>query len=148
MMGLKLKELKAEAYRLWQGMTIVYGVAHTPEQFKANMQHYGDLRYKATWERACVVLEADIMLNATTAPREVIEYFSHPDTPIGLNYLDQVLDIVLSYPHALESIKDGLKQLYYDPMAPGDRQDALDFLKRISGYQELGLELPTLSLAS
>ena len=38
--------------------------------------------------------------------------------------------------------------LYCQPTQPGDRQDALDFLKRISGYQELGLELPTLFLTS
>lgn len=100
----------------------------------------------ATKARSSIALEAHWVIEGVEN-RNLIAYFCHPDTPIGREYNTQVLDTVLTYPTALEQIKNGLERLYYVPLNSTDQQDALNFLKRLSGYEELRKELPALAIA-
>lgn len=137
---MKLQELKEEALSSWELINRLYGTVCTEQLFKADMRKYGDLRRKATWERACIALEAHWVLKGLEN-RYIVDYFCHPDTPIGMAYNQEVLDVLLTFPTAIEQIKNGLERLYYDPRGAGDRQDAENFLKRLSSYEELRTHL-------
>ena len=145
---MKLQELKQEILKTWETVYQISGTLPTTE-FKAEIRKYGDLRKKQTWINALASLTVTTLMHSGMDGRGVLQlFFCHPCDRVLAEYNDAILDAFLASPDGLAAVKYGLEMLYYQPTQPGDRQDALDFLKRISGYQELGLELPTLSLTS
>ncbi len=145
---MKIQELKAEVRSSWEVANLTDGTPTVDSLFKTEIRKFGDLRRKATWEAAAIALEARWLLGGAEN-RDLVEYFCAPDTPVGLEYNQEVLDYVLAHKDGLERIKNGLESLYLTPITPNDREYALSFLKRISGYEEIpDLALPMLALAA
>ncbi|WP_225887117.1 hypothetical protein [Nodosilinea nodulosa] len=63
-------------------------------------------------------------------------------------YNQAVLDKLLTDKFALERLKNGLETLYLRPVNAQDGEDAMSFLKRISGYQEINPVLSATALSS
>jgi hypothetical protein len=133
---MKLKELKSASYRAWELVQRLEDTVIQPKNFWKEVHGYGDLRCRATWEKIYAVFQASVIANPVLENCGMIQiYFCHPTSPELVCYNDLVLEEFLKYPTALDRIKDGLEQLYYQPAEPEDQQDAVYFLKRIAGYQ-------------
>jgi hypothetical protein len=134
---MKLQQLKHAAYRAWEFMQSLEEITVQPEIFKQEARKYGDLRRRSTWEKVYTVFQAAVIANPVLENCGMIQvYFCHATSPELVEYNDQVLEEYLKYPGALERIRDGLDQLYYQPTEPQDQVDAVNFLKRLSGYVE------------
>jgi hypothetical protein len=133
---MKLKELKVASYQAWELVQRLEDIVIQPENFWKEVRGYGDLRRRATWEKIYAVFQASVIANPVLENCGMIQiYFCHPTSPELVCYNDLVLEEFLKYPTALNRIKDGLEQLYYQPTEPEDQQDAVYFLKRIAGYR-------------
>jgi hypothetical protein len=135
----KLKDLKDAAYQAWELFQRLESntLLIQPEVFKKEARQYGDLRRKSTWEKVYIVLQANVIANPVLENGGMIQiYFCHPTSPELVEYNSLILEEFLKHPYALERIKDGLEQLFYQATEPADQEDAVIFLKRISGYQE------------
>ena len=109
-----------------------------PENFKTEIRRYGDLRCKSTWEKAYVALEAMTLEYPALENWQMVQMcFCRPDRAELINYNDQVLEAFLQFPDGLERIKDGLERLYYHPNEPGDQQDALQLVQRLTDLYRL-----------
>ncbi|MEP0958322.1 hypothetical protein NC995_17795 [Leptolyngbya sp. FACHB-1515] len=142
---LKLQDLKAEAQSSWETLNLLDGTELTAEAFQVVMRKFGDLRHRSTWERICIQLEALWLLKGLENC-DLIRTLAAPDTPIAQAYPAELLDAVLAHPSGLAQVKNGLQQLYSDPLTESDRICAMQFLKRISGYETIDLDLPEISL--
>lgn len=133
---MKLNELKKASYRAWAFMQELEEIVVQPENFRQETRQYGDLRRRTTWEKIYAAFQAAVIANPVLEDSGMIQvYFCHPTSPELVQYNDLVLEEFLKYPTALERIKEGLEQLYYQPSEPEDQQDAMQFLERISCYE-------------
>jgi hypothetical protein len=136
---MKLRELKQFTYNSWEFLHWLEGAVVQPETFKSEVCRYGDLRRKATWEKAFAAFEAAAIEYPALENGQAIQLcFCHPQEPEIIEYNDLILLEFLKFPDAIDRIENGLERLYYQPIAPIDRQDALDFLKRLAQWEELG----------
>jgi hypothetical protein len=135
---MKLKTLKQIVWQTWHQHHKLERAIAVPETFKPEMRRYGDLRRRATWEAAYAALQAAIIDNPVLEPGMAIQiYFTQPEEPQLVEYNDQVLSAYLQFPHALEAIRDGLEQLFYQPCDPEDREDAIAFIQRLRGLPQI-----------
>jgi hypothetical protein len=135
---MKITELKKIVRETWERMHWLEGAIAQPNSFKTEMRGYGDLRRRATWEKAYIYLQAEIISKPVLERGHMIQlYFVHPEAQELVEYNDQVLDAYLQYGHSLESIRDGLEQLWFYASEPEDREDAIAFIKRLSGLPQL-----------
>jgi len=133
---MKLKALKEAVRSAWETFNLTDGTPSDESLFKAEVRKYGkDLRRRSTWERAAIAFEVGWILGGLDN-RDLIYYFCAPNTPLGQAYNQAVLDELLTHEDGLERLKDGLEELYQQPIRKNDPRYAMDFLKRISEYQE------------
>ena len=140
-MLMKLQDLKTEARLLWETLNLIDGTELTAEPFEVAMRKKGDLRFRATWETAAVELEALCFLGGVDNC-DLIRYLAQPDSPIAQAYPDRLLDAIVGHPAGLMQLQNGLKRLYADPLAPGDRECAWMVLKQLAECEVVNLELP------
>jgi hypothetical protein len=134
---MKLKELKIIVRYTWERLHELEDTISLPNRFKTEIRQYGDLRRLATWENAYAHLQAAIIDNPVLERGHMIQlYFVHPEAQELVKYNDQVLDAYLQYGHSLESIRDGLEQLWFYASEPEDRDDAIAFIQRLSGLPQ------------
>jgi hypothetical protein len=147
-----LSPLKQKAAELWEVLNEVDGTNPAPDQFHHDMRQYGkldgkaDLRCRATWERACIAMEATSMLKSFENT-DLVLYLHRPDTAFGIAYRDQILEAVLAHKTGLLQIKNGLERLYCQPVEASDRQNAIEFFSYLAQTHEVADALPSLALA-
>ena len=135
---MKLRELKTVAYETWSFLHELEDAILQPENFKTEIRRYGDLRCKATWEKAYVALEAATLEYPSLENWQMVQMcFCRPDRAELIDYNNQVLGALLQFPDGLERIKAGLDRLYYQPSEPGDQQDALHLIQRLSELHQV-----------
>lgn len=144
---MKMQELKDEVRSSWETLNLTDGTPSAECLFKPAIRKFGDLRRKSTWIKAAIALEVGWILGGLEN-RDIIHYFCDPDTPVGREYNQEVLDELLTHKDALERIKSGLEHLYEEPIEAEDTVYALTFLKRISGYQDATEVLQAIALPS
>jgi hypothetical protein len=143
----KIQELKAEVSSSWETLNLTDGTPTVKSLFQDEIRKFGDLRRRSTWEKAAIVLESRWLLGGLEN-RDIIHYFCEPDTLVGKEYNQSVLDELLMDRNALERLKNGLENLYISPVTSKDREYAMRFLKRISGYTTVTDVLQSIALVS
>lgn len=129
---MKLQELKARTRELWDYSHKSHGAIAIPNQFKPELRHFGDLRCKATWEKAYCHFYArqihDCCLDAFTVPLSL----SLAEEDWRYPYREVIFDEFMKLPGGLELLREGLEQLFIDPdyCTPEEREE---------GYGVLGL---------
>jgi hypothetical protein len=113
-----------------------------PENFKQEIRTYGDLRYKATWQKAFAVLEARNIWEANSYNKDLITTQFHYDPSRWdweLRY--EVIDQFLAIPGARDCLIDGLEQIFQE-WDIEDRERANEFLKMVQGQSGRANTIP------
>jgi hypothetical protein len=141
---MKLEQLKQVTFQTWEFLNWQRDVTADFGDLLREVSQYGDLESKETWERAFVAIEATSLYYPALDGHQLIQLvFTHPHEPELIEYNDQILKQFLQFPSSLDRLEIGLEQLYYQPTSPGDRQDALTFLKRLAEVEEIKMEFPS-----
>jgi hypothetical protein len=134
---MKLNDLKRLTYETWEFMHRMQDAIAVSE-FQAEVRRCGDRRCKATWEKAYAQFQAIVMDNRATESRFMLQwFFVRPEDPEIIEYNDLLLETYLQLPDAIERIKIGLEDLYWQPTESEDQADAIAFIKRLSGLPQL-----------
>lgn len=114
---MKLSELKQETYEAWERLSSYHSALVQPEHFKPDVKVYGDLRYKATWQKAYAAFVARNIFDANTDNRSLITIQLHY-TPERWDWdlRHQILDQFLAIPGGLDCIINGLEQILRYPI--------------------------------
>lgn len=158
-MVLPIPELKQEAYLQWETLLLERG-AYNPyplsfdlpeaeaerlpyinSAFRSEMHRYGDLRRRATWEKAAIQLTAQGLAQGLLEAYQVIGYMVSPDymnCPIRQQYGSQLLDAMFQFPEIVELIRQGLEQVYTQKECQSVKQLVDTFIA--SGRHLPGLE--------
>lgn len=155
---LELKRLRQETYAAWQWLQSIQTGnpkvsqlsslnredahplhAHThfaDTHFKdAIREQYGDLRYRATWEKAAIDLTAHRISQCYLEPHQIVGYLTSSDylhCAIRKYYGERLIEAVLQFPEILEMLQDGLEHLYHVSNNTADRELALMFTHKIA----------------
>ena len=124
---MKLHQLKKAVHYRWQSVIEINEAVVQPEQFKDEIRRqFGDLRYKATWEKALARFYAQIIHDACLDAWGLILY--------GLNfkpgdrfyeYRHQIFEEFIAFPDGMELLKAGLEQIFYsNDFTPQERKEA------------------------
>jgi hypothetical protein len=116
---MKLTALKVKTYETWQLLYEVQGAyvrVSTPVQdavFKQEVRGYGDLRRKATWERAFTSLLAKLLYNYNDDSWTLILlHFLHFPKKEGFTDLTPLLiEQFLMFPYGFDCILKGLQEI-------------------------------------
>lgn len=121
---MQLKQLKSVVYEIWQLIHKANRAVVQTEQFKPEMKTYGDLRRKATWEKALAVLWANAMFDTNSDNYTLVSVMLNPK-PGGweYEYRHQIFEQLLAIPGAIECIKNGLEQVYNYHDNPSDAEE-------------------------
>jgi hypothetical protein len=111
---MKLQALKQKALSLWKDIAEIDQVVLQPEHFKAEVKTIGDLRRKATWERAIARFEARIFHDCCLDAYNLIVHSLNFGTEGRWDYFlkDLIIEEFLSYPDGLDMIRIGLEDLF------------------------------------
>jgi hypothetical protein len=150
---LERKQLRQEAYATWQWLQSVQSgglsgsnvtpIAHenawSPDAdilFKDYIRrHYGDLRYRHTWEEAAIALTADRIAQYYLEPHEIVSYLTSSESfncAIRKHYGERLIEAMLQLPEILEMLQDGLEHLYHVSNNAADREIVLKFTKQVA----------------
>lgn len=138
---MKLQELKAQTRELWNYSHKSHGAIAIAADFKPEMRHFGDLRYKKTWQRAYCHFYArqihDCCLDAFTVPLSL----SLPEDDWRYPYRETIFDEFMKLPGGLELLREGLEQLFIDPdyCTPEERKDGYGVLGLVQGRDNGGV---------
>ena len=127
---MKLAELKEEVRLTWESVEDDgSGIVPQPENFLPEIRKYGDLRRKATWEKAYFSLYAtcfhEELLDASFL---VTHVFNFTQDKVGYEYRHELFEAFLVYPDGLELIEMGLKQVN---LYPENNQESIDGFQRL-----------------
>ncbi|MBT9317515.1 hypothetical protein [Leptothoe spongobia] len=135
---MKLQDLKTVTYETWSFLHELEDAVLQPDNFKAEIRQYGDLRCKLTWEKAYVALEAATLEYPALENWQMVQMcFCRPDRAELIDYNDQVLGAFLQFPDGLERIQNGLEWLYYRPSELNDQQDARQLVQRLTDLHKV-----------
>lgn len=131
-----MQDLKDAAYGCWKLLHVGHSAVPQPELFKPEVRRLGDLRFKATWEKAYCYFKARALEMCCLNAYELITVqfnlrFTENDPKAYL--LPQALDEFLGMPEGLELIKTGLEQIFGPGSTTQDREDAKPFFEMVAG---------------
>ena len=111
---MKLAELKQEVRYTWECIQETYADTCDPEAFRPEIRQYGDLRRKATWEKAFVYLYTALFHRCAgiEAYWYITDFFNLTPGEPFYEYRHELFDAFLQYSDGLDRIKLGLEQLY------------------------------------
>lgn len=138
--GMKLNELKAQVYDLWQGYITYYrGAVVQPQQFKTDIRkEFGDLRRKRTWEQAfCRYSALHSRVGLLDADRLIRLDFNFTPDREDYPYRHGIFDEWMSLPEGLEMIKTGLEVLFRDYTSE-EREEVDGFLRLVKEQRAAG----------
>lgn len=150
---LNIHALRQEAYGAWETLCSVKGVylgapetievseaeaerlPYTNDTFKDGVRcQFGDLRRKATWERAAIYFTAHSMVQSYLEPYMIVGFMvssTYMSCAVREYYGDQVIELMLQFPEIVDIIKRGLEQLYYESKSQEDRDLAKTCLSEV-----------------
>lgn len=136
-----LHKLKQRVYEAWERHYWFKRTIVQPEHFKPEIRSFGDLRRKATWEKALVRFEAlNAKIGLLDAYNLILLSFNFKPDDWDYEYRHQIFDEFLMLPDALDLIKTALEQLFSSDFTPQDREEAngfFDLVKEQSTRREL-----------
>lgn len=110
---MKLAQLKQEVYECWEDLSRFRNALIQPENFRAEMRTFGDLRYKRTWQKAYAAFYAKNAWDSGITPHTAVAYVFN-FTPERWDYelRQEIIEQYISIPGALEFIIEGLEEIY------------------------------------
>ena len=130
-----LKELKEEVYESWECLSKYKGAIIQPENFKSEVRTYGDLRCRATWEKAYAVFYAKTNWDAGIAGHTAICYaFNFSPEHWQYRIRHEMIEQYLAISEAKESVIQALWEIFNS----GDKEDieyAKQFLEVVGEQQ-------------
>ena len=135
---MKLAELKEEVRYTWESLEDKGdGIIPQPENFLPEMRKYGDLRRKATWEKAFVRLySAFFHRPGMEASFLVTNVFNFTPSKAFYEYRHEFFEAFLMYPDGLDLIQEGWEQLYSH--TAGQPEDIDGFYRLVQEQCERG----------
>lgn len=133
-MKLRLKELKAKVYSIWEQVHTSQGALIQTQNFKSEMQSFGDLRCKQTWEKALAVFTAQVYWATNLDNTTLIKVmFNFQPQKWNYPYRYQIFEEFIAIPGAFDALEDGLEQIfgYYEPTVAKEKSRA--FLELVQG---------------
>lgn len=131
---MKMQSLKDATYRAWENLSRYNGAVVQPQTFKPEMRRYGDLRCKATWERAyCDFVARNIADSCLDAYELITIQFNYAPDHQGYSLRHQVFDAFMALPEGPELIKMGLEQLFGD-LPPETKAEAHGFFRLVQEH--------------
>jgi len=114
---MQLAALKAKTYETWQTLYEVESAfvqLSTPTQdvvFKQEIRGYGDLRRKATWEKAFTSLLAKLLYDHNDDERTLVllHFLEYPQQEGFADLRPLLLDQFLMFPYGFECVLNGLQ---------------------------------------
>ncbi|MDY6786132.1 MAG: hypothetical protein SW833_26900 [Cyanobacteriota bacterium] len=126
--AMKLPQLKQQVYDCWESLSTFNGAIVQPDNFKAEVRKFGDLRYKRTWENAYCSFWAQNIRDACLDSYELITIYFNYKPDLWDYYLrHQVFEEFLSLPDSVQMLKTGLEQLFLSDFTPQEREEAHEF---------------------
>ena len=141
---LTLQQLRREAYVRWETINVVGGIYNggpesfetdpvvaerlpwTNETFKTEIRkRFGDLRKRNTWEHAAIALTAQLIVQGYFEPYQIVAQIASPTymrSTIHETYPTEVVDRVMQWPGIADVIREGLEQIYGDPVFSEERE--------------------------
>jgi hypothetical protein len=113
-------ELKDKVYSCWDTLHHVncaVCVSSSPtedEAFKAEIRHYGNLRYRDTWTSAYAVLKAKLLFDANDDNQFLIEFhlIRAPKNEGWSDLVPQVIEQFIAIDGGLDCLLNGFEQIY------------------------------------
>lgn len=140
---MKLAELKEEVRSTWESLESWKGQVLQPENFLPEMQKYGDLRRKATWEKALIQLYPALFhRSCLDASFLITNVFNFTPGKAFYEYRHELFEAFLMYPDSLELIKMGLEEIYSYTPEQQERANADGFYRLVQEQCERATRLP------
>lgn len=142
---MNLAELKEEVRDTWEDLQGTYADVVLPETFLPEIRKYGDLRKKATWEKAFVYLYTAFFHRCAgiEAYWYVTDFFNFTPDKRFYEYRHELFEAFLQYPDGLDIIKLGLEQLYRHTATQTENIDG--FYRLVQEQRERANGLPARS---
>jgi hypothetical protein len=135
---MRLDELKERVYSAWEALSTYNSALVQPENFKKEVSAFGDLRFKATWQKAYAAFLARNIFDSNSDNRTLITvqlYFSPSRWDWELR--QEILDQFLAIPEGVDCIINGLEQIFSYPSNQEEQEKAY-------GVFELDLQIDAL----
>ena len=122
---MRLDELKERVYEAWEALSTYNSALVQPENFKKEVSAFGDLRFKATWQKAYAAFVARNIFDSNSDNRTLVTvqlYFS----PLRWDWelRQEILDQFLAIPEGVDCIINGLEQIFSYPSNQEEQEKA------------------------
>ena len=137
---MRMQNLKAKTYTAWECLSTFNGALVQTENFKPEVRRIGDMRYKATWERAYAQFTAKNIMDCFEGCYSLITFHLNPSagTPGEQELLGLVLDEFLATEEGLDLIREGLEQIFGDSYYADEKESAHEFLAMVAERGAVG----------
>ncbi len=122
---MRLSELKERVYEAWEALSTYNSALVQPENFNKEVRAFGDLRFRATWQKAYAAFVARNIFDSNSDNRTLITvqlYFSPSRWDWELR--QEILDQFLAIPEGLDCIINGLEQIFSYPINQEEQEKA------------------------
>jgi hypothetical protein len=128
---MKLAQLKRQVYNCWENLSTFNGAIAQPDNFKAEVRAFGDLRRQSTWESAYCSFWAKNLGDCWGCPAYefIITFFNFQPEQWNYYLRHQIFDEFLAIPGSIEVIKTGLEQLFSEDFTPQEREEVNVFFR-------------------
>lgn len=121
----KIAELKEQVYRCWTYLSQFNDAVVQPENFKADVRKFGDLRRKQTWIDAYCRFWAQNIFDSNSDNRTLVRVmFNFKPDQWDYELRHQILDEFLAIPEASDCLKDGLEEVFGNPVNQQEKEAA------------------------
>lgn len=134
---MRLDELKQRVYSAWEALSTYNSALVQPENFKPEVRAFGDLRFKATWQKAYAAFVARNIFDSNSDNRTLVTvqlYFSRSRWDWELR--QEIFDQFLAIPEGWDCIINGLEQIFSYPIDKEEQEKAygvFELVKEQSG---------------
>lgn len=131
---MKMQSLKDATYRAWENLSRFNGAVVQPQTFKPEMRQYGDLRYKATWEKAYAKYAARNIHDSCLDAYELITIqFNTKPGQFEYELRHKIFEAFIELPDGLDMLRDGLEQLFGQNFTQSERDEAYGIFELVRG---------------
>jgi hypothetical protein len=129
---LKLQNLKQHTLESWKDLSTFNGAVIQLENFKPDVQKFGDMRKKATWQKAYAAFVARNIFDSNSDNRTLITIqLNFEETRWDYELRNEILDQFLVIPEAMECIRNGLEQILGSPINHQEEEQAHGVFKLV-----------------
>ena len=132
---MELKALKDQVFYEWTRLHEFEKAIVQPADFKLEVRkRFGDLRFKATWEKAlCSFRALNLQFGYLDSYELLTIHLNFQPKDALYEYRYSILEEFLQLPDAVELLRSGLEQLFSADFTPQEREQASGFFRLVEG---------------